>query len=151
MRRMQAFVKARTGLDVLTTRQEKQREDKSNIPPEILPFIQDIPNMNAKMIVQPEYLDTPTKRPGLTNGAKRSKSATTRGRRKGSIDVSGKAVMADYQNHYHESIGLRAKTPLSSVAPGHREDYFGINAMEDAAPAPPDFTPRGIHIPTRTR
>lgn len=46
----------------------------------------------------------------------------------------------------------------SSQMPIHRSDFqplgshpVGSSSEEDIAPPPPDFTRRGIHIPTRTR
>lgn len=81
-------------------------------------------------------------------------------------DAAGEPLVQDFQDRYlpkPQQSNTPAETPLASpysaaatpqLATAHKLNQLSLSSADgddESAPAPPDFTRRGIHIPTRTR
>ncbi|KAF2814695.1 uncharacterized protein BDZ99DRAFT_515473 [Mytilinidion resinicola] len=71
----------------------------------------------------------------------------------GAVGAVGEPLVQDFQELYHGPNVSAPRTPVNT--PVSRPSPLGshpvVSSDEETAPAPPDFTSRGIHIPTRTR
>jgi hypothetical protein len=61
------------------------------------------------------------------------------------------AAMHDEHNAQEHTPPLTPTSPAQTIIHEPQTSWLSYEDQDSTAPAPPDFTRRGIHIPTRTR